>query len=207
MANWAALPVDLLVQTANHVKVIEDFIALRAVCTSWRAAVAKSNFDVFSPQVPLLMFGGPSMSQPIVNSRFLVWLEGTFHRPKRFCLVKIAGALLIISRISNGVRGSRPNFRFKVSELDVIRGELNEISNLGDSAIFLSRDGASSINCFRFPGVKPNHIYFTDDSCNKYKCLVSERYMRAYDIEDQKIESLYPGLSSFHPLTWVTPSF
>ncbi|KAF3639961.1 F-box protein [Capsicum chinense] len=55
MANWAELPNDLIAQIANRVEVIEDFIALRAVCTSWRSAATKENFDVFSPQVPLLI--------------------------------------------------------------------------------------------------------------------------------------------------------
>ncbi|PHU28138.1 hypothetical protein BC332_00231 [Capsicum chinense] len=55
MSNWTELPHDLIAHIANHVKVIEDFIAFRAVCTSWRIAATKEDFDVFSPQVPLLM--------------------------------------------------------------------------------------------------------------------------------------------------------
>ncbi|XP_019228461.1 PREDICTED: uncharacterized protein LOC109209608 [Nicotiana attenuata] len=55
LANWAKLPVDLLGLIAKHVKVIKDFIAFGVVSTSYRTAATKENFDVFSPQVPLLM--------------------------------------------------------------------------------------------------------------------------------------------------------
>ncbi|XP_009798296.1 putative F-box protein At1g65770 [Nicotiana tabacum] len=55
MANWAELPQDLLTHITERVKVIEDFIAFRAVCTSWRTGARKKFFDALSPQVPLLM--------------------------------------------------------------------------------------------------------------------------------------------------------
>ncbi|KAM3263097.1 hypothetical protein P3L10_000091 [Capsicum annuum] len=127
-------------------------------------------------------------------------LEGNYGK---VYLAEVSGALLTVRQILKG--DGSGNFEFKVSEIDIFRRLSMEISNLGDSAIFLSRDGAISINCFGFPAVKPNHIYFTDDSFKKYKC---ERYMRAYNIEeDQTFEFHYPGLRSICPLTWVTPSF
>ncbi|WMV57401.1 hypothetical protein MTR67_050786 [Solanum verrucosum] len=58
MADWSKLPNDVIAHIANHIKVIEDFIAFGAVCTSWRIAATKDNFDVLSPQVPLLMLQG-----------------------------------------------------------------------------------------------------------------------------------------------------
>ncbi|KAH0635597.1 hypothetical protein KY289_035512 [Solanum tuberosum] len=53
--DWAGLPHDLLVLIAKHVKVMEDFIAFSGVCTSWRTASTKDNFDMLYPQLPLLM--------------------------------------------------------------------------------------------------------------------------------------------------------
>ncbi|XP_059306545.1 uncharacterized protein LOC132057988 [Lycium ferocissimum] len=55
MADWAGLPHDLLVLIAKRVKLIEDFIALSVVCTSWQTASPKDNLDVLSPQLHLLM--------------------------------------------------------------------------------------------------------------------------------------------------------
>ncbi|PHT39173.1 hypothetical protein CQW23_22746 [Capsicum baccatum] len=57
MSNWVELPNDLIAHIAKRVKVIEDSIAFRAVCTSWRNATTKDNFDVLWPQFPLLMLG------------------------------------------------------------------------------------------------------------------------------------------------------
>ncbi|XP_060210208.1 uncharacterized protein LOC132637078 [Lycium barbarum] len=53
--KWAELPHDLIATIAKRVKVIEDFIVFGGICTSWGAAATKENFDVLSPQVPLLM--------------------------------------------------------------------------------------------------------------------------------------------------------
>lgn len=59
---------------------------------------------------------------------------------------------------------------FKVLKLDVIKGELKEeVKTLGDSAIFWGLNiGACSVDSSKFPGIKPNHIYFTDDWFEKF---------------------------------------
>ncbi|PHU23334.1 hypothetical protein BC332_08441 [Capsicum chinense] len=57
MANWAEFPNDVIAHIAKHVKGIEYFISFRAVCTSWKIAATKDNFDVLWPQLPLLMLG------------------------------------------------------------------------------------------------------------------------------------------------------
>ncbi|KAK6783469.1 hypothetical protein RDI58_021266 [Solanum bulbocastanum] len=349
MAIWEELPNDLLVKIANRIKMMEDFIALRAVCTSWRVSITKDDFDMFSPQVPLLMLNAPkdnkyrefyslakkkvvrvflpearcgdcvssegwlctmscyrkkmnllhpfsrtqiqlpplislvvslgvkimsigkeSLIQKValsaspsitsdyvlmvsvlidhdnylafwrpgdrkwsrsninttiptwgnatsiiyyngqfycatcygqlwvfdivmesksihVKPRFVAWVDGNINPNKQYYrLVKTSNALLIVTKSTH--------LRYKVSELDTFTGRLNNITNLGDSSIFLSNDGGSIINCSGFRGVvKPNRIYLTD--------------MRTYNIEDEKTEYFHPGLSFICPLTWVTPSF
>ncbi|XP_019259864.1 PREDICTED: putative F-box protein At1g65770 [Nicotiana attenuata] len=137
----------------------------------------------------------------------LNWTKIDFAKAKQFYLVEVSNSLLFVARYSHGIGGQ--TFKIKVYELDIIKGELKEINSLGDSAIFLGLSGASSIESSKFTGVKRNHIYFTDDWCRiKNKEGGNGRDMGAYNLEDGKIESFYPGLSisPLSPPTWVTPS-
>ncbi|OIT30725.1 hypothetical protein A4A49_59331, partial [Nicotiana attenuata] len=114
----------------------------------------------------------------------------------QFYLVEVSGVLLLVSRgASKDPNGGAETFKFKVFELDVIEGELKEINKLGESSIFVGRNGASSI----------------DDWTYIYSILEGGggRDMGAYDLESEKIESFYPGLSlsPICPPTWVAPSF
>ncbi|XP_049360020.1 F-box protein At2g26160-like [Solanum verrucosum] len=373
MADWAELPNDLISHIANRVKVIEDFIAFRSVCTSWRIAAIKDDFDVFSPQIPLLMLGAkheddfrelyslsknkvsrlflpevrnaecfptegwlctvsntsrdgemnllhpfsrtqiqlPSLkillafhdfdhrptvqyvikavlsANPSITSDYVLmlwynahdgggglafWRPGylnwthikaprltsvasmiyhkgkyyyicyggrfynlcsnfkphllvTLHdlfyqHPVQFYLVEVSGALLLVTRFynidedevdfANGGR-SVETYKFEVCELDVTKGELKEIKNLGDSTIFVGRNEASCIDSSKFTGIKPNHIYFTDDwfDFDREQEGGVGRDMGAYNLEDGKIESIYPELSIslICPPTWISPSF
>ncbi|KAJ4712116.1 F-box protein [Melia azedarach] len=55
MVNWSALSPDLLVQIAKRVKLLDDFVAFRGVCSSWRSAANMRNFMFKYDQLPLLM--------------------------------------------------------------------------------------------------------------------------------------------------------
>ncbi|KAM3263549.1 hypothetical protein P3L10_000543 [Capsicum annuum] len=314
MAKWAELPNDLIALIANCVNVLEDFVTFGNVCKSWRTAATKENFDVFAPQIPLLMLADKnddyrefySLSKQKVSRMFLPearvlecfpsqgWIftnnentgemkllhpfsrtqillpsqkdllasqgrgEGlirscmeravlsaspsltsdyvllvyyygsgghlAFWRPRdvnwtniigdwcvmereslglrccRFYLVEHSGALLLVIRIGD------------YENIDGPKGELKEeIKTLGESAIFVGRNTPSSVDSSKFRGVKPNHIYFTDDWADQFNELEGGggRDMGTYNLEDAKIEAFYPGesLSPICPPTWVTPSF
>ncbi|TMW95805.1 hypothetical protein EJD97_008326 [Solanum chilense] len=82
--GWADLPIDLLAEIANRIDVLKDFIVFTCVCTSWKIAAPKDKFDVFSPQVPLLMLADKdndyreyySLSKKKVSSIFLPEARG-----------------------------------------------------------------------------------------------------------------------------------
>ncbi|PQQ04417.1 F-box protein SKIP23-like [Prunus yedoensis var. nudiflora] len=54
MANWSNLPRDLVAAIAQKMVLIEDFIAIGAVCKSWNLALTKKDFNI-TDQVPFLM--------------------------------------------------------------------------------------------------------------------------------------------------------
>ncbi|TMX00918.1 hypothetical protein EJD97_025666, partial [Solanum chilense] len=139
----------------------------------------------------------------------------------KFYLVEVSGALLVVIRffdinedkvdLSNGIGISIETNKFKVCEIDIIKGELKEIKNMEDSTIFVGRNEAICIDSSKCTGVKPNHIYFTDD-CFEFPRKEEGgvgRDMGCYNLENGKTESIYPELSTslICPPTWISPSF
>nr|XP_004246092.1 putative F-box protein At3g25750 [Solanum lycopersicum] len=155
---------------------------------------------------------GPTTSEPIVEPRLLFWSEDKtiFRRPSvQFYLVELSDALLFVIRFAHYSNGGHKTFKFKVVELDLIEGELKEkeIKTLGDSAFFLGfNTGACCIDSSKFSGIKPNHIYFTDD-WNDILEGGGGKDTGVYNYEDGQIESIYPGLSLslICPPTWIMP--
>ncbi|KAH0645144.1 hypothetical protein KY284_033028 [Solanum tuberosum] len=47
--------------------------------------------------------------------------------------------------------------------VDLAAGELRETKQVGDRALFLGANASISVHASQFPGVKHNHIYYTDD--------------------------------------------
>ncbi|KAG5593419.1 hypothetical protein H5410_043933 [Solanum commersonii] len=159
-------------------------------------------FDIAGPNDP---------KPPIVEPRFLVHLEDDMfgQAGTEFYLVEVSGALLLVARFSHG--GGSLTFKFKVVELDVIKGDIKEMKTLGDSAIFLGSNAGVSVDVSKFTGVKPNQVYFTDDWEEQFTELEGGggKDMGAYNLEDGKIESFYSelSLSPICPPTWITPLF
>ncbi|CAI9096143.1 OLC1v1032224C1 [Oldenlandia corymbosa var. corymbosa] len=55
LTDWSALHLDLLVEIAKGISIVEDFMAFRGVCISWRSAATKDKFVPRWPRAPLLM--------------------------------------------------------------------------------------------------------------------------------------------------------
>ncbi|XP_049396959.1 probable F-box protein At1g65740 [Solanum stenotomum] len=99
---------------------------------------------------------------------------------------------------------------FRVFQVDLAVGKMAETRELGDMAFFLGANTSLSVQASQFPGIKPNHIYFTDDYFVTY--LAYEEGggldMGVFKLADGSIQPHYNGvsLSRFCPPTWVTPT-
>ncbi|KAM3341175.1 hypothetical protein P3S68_028810 [Capsicum galapagoense] len=170
----------------------------------------KGQFYCVTNSGQIWVFGvpGPSISQPIVvKATKLVHIANTIFGNYGY-LIELSGALLIIFRYRRLAGGDT----FRVFEIDVNKVELKKINTLGDYPIFVGLNGAICIDSSKFTEVKSNHIYFTDNDEEVFHCGDGAgRNMGAYNLEDRKTESFYPGeslsCSGICPPTWVTPSF
>uniref|UniRef100_M1AWM3 F-box domain containing protein n=1 Tax=Solanum tuberosum TaxID=4113 RepID=M1AWM3_SOLTU len=165
-----------------------------------------------SGKVQALEFAGPNTTdQPIVKTLLVVETDEYTLNPcvVEYYLVELSGALLLVIQFAIGTcDGTNHTTKFRVYEVDITRGELKEeMKTLGNSSMFLGHNWASCIDTSKYSGVKPNHIYFADKWLN-YSSYLD---MSAYNFEDGKIESFYPGPGRraprlICPPPWVTPS-
>ncbi|PHU28133.1 hypothetical protein BC332_00226 [Capsicum chinense] len=148
----------------------------------------------------------------VTGPRFLFKLEvDIWYESSELYLFELSGALLLVSRIGHGgySYGEYKTFKFEVFELDVIkRTSKEEIKTLGNSAIFWDSEAPISADTSKFKGVKPNHIYFADDSHRVFFNGRGGSDKGIYNLEDGKIKSFFPELSpSPTGPTWIAPSF
>ncbi|KAH0690397.1 hypothetical protein KY290_018632 [Solanum tuberosum] len=99
---------------------------------------------------------------------------------------------------------------FGVFEVDLAAGKLRESKQVGDRALFLGANASISVQASQFPGVKLNHIYYTDDFVEAYLFYEEGggRDMGVYNIANGSFEPHYNGvsLSRVCPPIWVTPT-
>ncbi|XP_049348802.1 F-box protein At4g35733-like [Solanum verrucosum] len=99
---------------------------------------------------------------------------------------------------------------FRVSRVDLAASKMTETKELGDAAFFLGANASLSVQASRYPGIKPNHIYFTDDFYETYMSYEEGGGldMGVFNLADGSIQPHYNGvsLSRFCPPTWVTPT-
>ncbi|XP_015163208.1 uncharacterized protein [Solanum tuberosum] len=99
---------------------------------------------------------------------------------------------------------------FRVFQVDLAAVKMTETRELGDAAFFLGANASLSVQASRCPGIKPNHIYFTEDFYETYLSYEEGGGldMGVFNLADGSIQPHYNGvsLSRFCPPTWVTPT-
>ncbi|CAN4077575.1 unnamed protein product [Withania somnifera] len=99
---------------------------------------------------------------------------------------------------------------FHVFQIDLDSRGITPIRDLGDRAFFLGDNASLSVQASQFPGIRPNHIYFTDNCLGAY--LQFEEGggldMGVFNLADGSIQPHYDGvsLSRVCPPIWVTPN-
>ncbi|KAL3374622.1 hypothetical protein AABB24_006214 [Solanum stoloniferum] len=99
---------------------------------------------------------------------------------------------------------------FGVFEVDLAAGRLRETKEVGDRALFLGANASISVQASQSPGVKPNHIYYTDDFVESYLSYEEGggMDMGVYNIANGSFEPHYNSVSlgCVCPPIWVTPT-
>uniref|UniRef100_A0A0E0D5B1 KIB1-4 beta-propeller domain-containing protein n=1 Tax=Oryza meridionalis TaxID=40149 RepID=A0A0E0D5B1_9ORYZ len=82
--------------------------------------------------------------------------------------------------------------------------------DLGDNDVFIGRNYIACLSTKDYPGLMPNHIYFTDDDeCSLRAFKGTPRDIGVYNYEDDtlsEVVSPQPWLK-WPPPIWITPSF
>ncbi|XP_058203106.1 F-box protein SKIP23-like [Rhododendron vialii] len=162
-----------------------------------------------------------------------------FIGPKQLYIVESQGELLIVVRDGCDIsfadekdhesfmKGSleetlynfdEPRIHYGVQEFRVFKVDLLSdgwtselIQSLGDNALFLGDSSSISIEASKFPGIRPNCIYYTDDNWEAY--IYSKqgggKDTGIYNLEDRSRTAFYQGVSRSRvcPPLWVSPSF
>ncbi|XP_055821697.1 putative F-box protein At5g55150 [Solanum dulcamara] len=99
---------------------------------------------------------------------------------------------------------------FLVYKFDLDNCKATQTRDLGDRAFFLGPNASLSVQASQFPGIKPNHIYFTDNCLNAYLQFEGGvgLDMGVFNLADESIQPHYDGvsLSRVCPPIWVTPN-
>ncbi|XP_059303976.1 F-box protein At2g26160-like [Lycium ferocissimum] len=99
---------------------------------------------------------------------------------------------------------------FRVFQVNLATCKVTQTRELGERAFFLGANSSLSVQASQFPGIKPNHIYFTDDFFESYLGFAEGGGldMGVCNLADGSIQLHYEGvsLSPVCPPTWVTPT-
>ncbi|XP_019236630.1 PREDICTED: uncharacterized protein LOC109216868 [Nicotiana attenuata] len=118
--------------------------------------------------------------------------------------------LTFIQQVENDENLIHGTLEFIVYRVDLAAGQGTQTRELGDRAFFLGASASLLVQASEFPGIKPNHIYFTDDFLESYMFYEEGGGldMGVFNLADGSIQPHYEGvsLSPFCPPIWVTPT-
>ncbi|KAK4365488.1 hypothetical protein RND71_016846 [Anisodus tanguticus] len=109
-----------------------------------------------------------------------------------------------------GLKKTYETRNFLVFQIDLDACKCTPTRDLGDRAFFLGANASLSVQASQFPGIKPNHIYFTDNCLDAY--IKSKEGggsdMGVFNLADGRIQLHYNGFtrSRVCPPIWVTPT-
>ncbi|MCE3049734.1 hypothetical protein HAX54_045612 [Datura stramonium] len=236
--DWSEVPLDVLVLISRCLNLIEDYLNFGIVCKSWHSVATENNLNSDMPRLEKtrvkLVCCIPSAVEielPHQNTtenygehqtgwlmsfiRKAVLSASPYHT-SHYILMVIEGGMRFLSFWRPGdLRWTRVSWEGtnhdRLSDLvDLAAGKMTETRELGDRAFFLGANASISVQASQFPGIKSNHIYFTDDFFETY--LAYEEGggldMSVFNLADGSIQPHYESvsLSRFCPPIWVTPT-
>ncbi|KAK3415059.1 putative F-box protein At5g55150 [Eucalyptus grandis] len=141
----------------------------------------------------------PDLVQPTTGHRLL--MSGVY------LVQSPTGSLLFVSRWEE--REPARTFRFQVFEIDLNTQTYTEVKSLGSTSLFLGSNSSFYLEANEEHHIKPDCIYFADDSWPWLSEEGGGRDMGIYHIEDRTTELYFMAMAYDHysfPL-WIEPSF
>ncbi|XP_010027095.2 F-box/kelch-repeat protein At1g57790 [Eucalyptus grandis] len=161
----------------------------------------KGRFVALDEKCRVITFDPKNKYKPQENRVVLEKFEGW----PTFYLVECSGSLLFVVRQKHSSFDPVSSTRFQVCKVDLDGGTWTKAERLGSASIFLSYECSFSVELkakSRLPGIRANHIYFTD-----FFGLWDHKIL-SYSMEDGTIKThpeLMPMLAGTTP-RWIQPS-
>ncbi|XP_060212960.1 F-box protein At2g26160-like [Lycium barbarum] len=178
----------------------------------------KSHIVAQLPFDPLEVIGNLYILESL-GSLFVVVRDDVYIKPvKDDCDTRMRFPLTYVpwegaSVLQDGEKLIYGTTAFRVFQVDIAvdgKVKVTQTKELGDRAFFLGANSSLSIQASQFPGIKPNHIYFTDDFFESYLIFAEGGGldMGVCNLADGSIQLHYEAvsLSPVCPPTWVTPT-
>ncbi|WOK92608.1 F-box protein [Canna indica] len=123
--------------------------------------------------------------------------------------------LLVRSRIRlelsqyrvDGERKFCVGFSFQVQRVVVDTGELKEVSDLGDHALFLGDSESLCISLADVPELLPNHVYYSNANIKLYRPVEERgRHFGVYSLRTHESVNINLAVDRYSSPVWVRPS-